>query len=138
MGIFKQNQESEKQMGHFRVLKFRAWDKKLNRMWSWEELKNLPLSDLETRKDLDFMQLTGLKDKNGVEIFCDDIIEIKNDVSKGKYRVDWDSEKGEWCIVDDLKPKKYSLGIFIRRICGIGNKIEIIGNIYENPELLIK
>ena len=35
-----------------REIKFRAYQEKLNRMWKWNELNDLPLRDLE-RKDLE-------------------------------------------------------------------------------------
>ena len=81
----------------------------------------------------DLMQYTGLKDKNGKEIYEGDIVEVSKDISAGKYRVQfWDNESA-FMLIDDLKPKSMRLGVWF-----CSNKIEVIGNIYENPELLTK
>lgn len=77
---------------------------------------------------------TGLLDKNGREIWEGDVIEITNDVSAGKKRVAWDDRRGQWNWVEDLNPDQTLLSPF----CGMygENKTEVIGNIFENPELL--
>lgn len=78
-------------------------------------------------EDCIVMQYTGLKDKNGKEIYEGDIVEIggKN------YHIEW--QKDKWY------PGNYNNGDYYRG----GDmddyewkKVEIIGNIYENPELL--
>ncbi len=71
-------------------------------------------------------QFTGLKDKNGSEIFEGDI--LRSSVG-AIYIVEWDGENARY------------LGFTIgkeRRIVYVGRepKSEIIGNIHDNPELL--
>lgn len=76
----------------------------------------------------DLIQCTGIKDKNDKLIYEGDIIEIMHSMGK-KAVVYWDNEK---CCFK-LKGKKiaYNALITIRN-----DYFEIIGNIYENPELL--
>ena len=75
--------------------------------------------------DVEFMQYTGLKDKNGKEIYEGDIFHIGS--KKILYVVEW--------IDCGLKGKQ------IKNKSWIGldywkDDIEVIGNIYENPELM--
>ena len=75
--------------------------------------------------DVELMQYTGLKDKNGKEIYEGDIFHIGD--KKILYVVEW--------IDCGLKGKQ------IRNKSCIGldywkDDIEVIGNIYENPELI--
>jgi hypothetical protein len=106
-----------------RILKFRAWSKKLKRMWSWEELRNLPLSDLE-RDDLDWLQYSDYEDKEGKEIYEGDLLKYPN--TKMVFEVIW--RRGTFCyqVSDGV------FQIFDQTQC------EVIGNIYENPDLLTK
>lgn len=83
----------------------------------------------------DSYQFTGLLDKNGREIYEGDI--VTNPFNKNVEIVKYD------LFVDD---PDYSLGkvlgFCVNNMCGLGYDIEgkmsfeIIGNIYENPELL--
>lgn len=63
-------------------------------------------------------QFTGLKDKNGVEIYEGDILGIVG--NKGSYygAMEWDEGANGWKQFAPL------------------NRFEVIGNIYQNPELL--
>ena len=80
-------------------------------------------------------QFTGLHDKNGKEIYEGDIIKFSQ-WALGSYSekisvkstgiAEWSLNKGKWFIENDL----WDLGIFSDR--------EVIGSIYENPELLEK
>lgn len=69
------------------------------------------------------MQYTGLKDKNGIEIYEGDIINTKfNVIDVIEFR------EGAFCIVD---PKTGNYAPFIMN----NLVVEVIGNIDENPEL---
>ncbi len=108
-----------------REIRFRAWQPKLQRMWH-NELLSLPLGDLN-RDDLIFMQYTGLKDKNGKEIYEGDILRL--DSWTEPQEVTW-NECG-FC----LTYKGLNASIHYIHHAGI-KQATIIGNIYENPDLL--
>ena len=136
-----QNQEKENQMDHSsRILRFRAWDKNLKRMWSWEELQNLPMKDFE-REDLEWLQFTGLLDKNGKEIFEGDIIwaGVFSDKTGEKLSgvISWD-EKNRFRSAHKWYMGGYTITRIKNSIIDFDNesKWEIIGDIYQNPELL--
>ena len=82
--------------------------------------------------NIEVLQFTGLKDKNGKEIYEGDIIRLKHHIDKrinvvGK--VVFLSEQASFGIIDDLC-QEYPL------FRNTTEQIEIIGNIYENFELL--
>ena len=72
-------------------------------------------------------QYTGLKDKNGVEIYEGDILK---DQYEQFYKVLWDDFKISFQMEQFYTKSRYS--IFPTDLLNM----EIIGNIYENPELL--
>ena len=124
-----------------REIKFRAWLKSMDELNRMYEVKSLHLSTgniiISTRYgnrsiksfQYDLMQYTGLKDKNGVEIYEGDIVicypeDIVNSYTKV---VKWASDRPTLGITVD------SSGL---TLCESSTKyIEVIGNIYENPEL---
>ena len=116
-----------------REIKFRAWDKKNNKMWHCVEELDLGNQEVVFQHNEDYgitwgaypsdailMQYTGLKDKNGTEIYEGDIMEWDEKEWGAPYR-----EIVEW---------RYSL--FETREDVWPQSCEVIGNIYENPELL--
>ena len=124
-----------------RDIYFRAWDKKL------KELTNYSISDIFIEfynKDTDsweidregerftLCQYTGLKDKNNREIYEGDVIKA---ISFARWIgvVEY-SDENQAFIFDDLD-KKYrgKSTVFMNQF---DDGFEILGNIYENPELL--
>lgn len=119
-----------------RELKFRAWDTKNS---CWQSLKVAALlvtgdnNSLEVHSDtLKLMQYTGLRDKNGVEIYEGDIVEnLYDGTMKDRGVVEFDTIGS-----NDADGNFYVYGYFFDdRLTGEFG-YEVIGNIYENPELL--
>lgn len=87
----------------------------------------LKFEDKRNGEDVVLMQSTGLFDKNGKEIFEGDILGTKDGLLNGV--VEYRSDLGMW--TNSLI--RYNN---FERLCSVANSREIIGNIYENPELL--
>ena len=132
-----------------REIKFRAWDEgnKIlhknvefirsgleNNDWiifksDKQKLEDdLVLNNPYFQKQIKIMQYTGLKDKNGVEIYEGDI--IKYDFNKLNYRIEFlNAEfiaRRFYENIENLYPSEFDYG----------KECEVIGNIYENQELL--
>lgn len=73
------------------------------------------------------MQFTGLHDQNGKEIYDGDIVKINNDV----MLVSWNDRFSSFC----LNKKDWMFSHFFGEAVESGD-CEVIGNIYENPELI--
>ena len=122
------------------IPKFRAWLKKEQKMdneidhISWLEDELYCIGDgityMVSAEDLELMQSTGLKDKNRKEIFEGDILDYKG----RKALVRWHGSYASFIyrFVDELQKRKTEWKpLYLAYM-----KCEIIGNIYENPELL--
>lgn len=77
-------------------------------------------------KDIELMQYTGLKDKNNKEIYEGDIVTLHN----SKYKVIFNSKEAGFVLRDD----EFEMNIPFTN--NNNKRMEVIGNIYENPELL--
>lgn len=111
--------------GVTREIKFRAWDVETPQM-RYFDLEGIT-DDYDNWGTL--MQFTGLKDKNGVEIYEGDI------VKKQRYRNTSETPRrkdGSYTITIGW----YNDGVRNGFNLGSGKDIEVIGNIYENPDLV--
>ena len=124
-----------------RDIKFRAWDNDFLKMhWFLEKSHNLPTPQplhwyLEMKERFDIMQYTGLKDKNGKEIYEGDIITFGKYI---KYRVIFEDSCFHLYHHEGLKEwdgTDYRWGP-LYRIKELAFDVELVGNIYENHELL--
>jgi len=110
-------------------IKFRAWDKENKEMVEVELLGKRVLlcknGEWENIEDFEVMQFTGLCDKNNREIYEGDV--LKNDYGE-LWVVVWEGTGFMLSFNGDSK-NIYSVNEYYFSSC------EVIGNIYENPEL---
>ena len=122
-----------------REIKFRAWDKLNYRFLSMPlvgidfendcvnsyEIEQISDTEYKTVQNVcysyELMQYTGLKDKNGVDIYEGDI--VKGNYLKGIGVVEWNDKFCKFDISHKINITP-------------SDEFEVIGNIYENPELL--
>ena len=115
-----------------REIKFRAWDKSCDKMRGENGIKDCfsLRSDGVYNDDYILMQFTGLKDKNGKEVYEADIVIHDGEKIVVNYGIQ---------SVDAFEGAGFNLWSFYGQKLGgfrLQLEIEIIGNIYENPELL--
>lgn len=113
--------------GEMREIKFRAWDNKQKLMLTWDWFDNETIDQVFKMDRFILMQYTGLKDENGVDIYEGDIFYCNYD--KKNFEIVF-NEKGYF-------EKKGSYGVYVadNLVSQFG---KVIGNIYENPELLVE
>lgn len=120
-----------------REIKFRAWNgsKMLYPQFPKDGYINVPLefsedsSLVQEPQQSIYMQYTGLKDKNGKEIYGGDI--VKSDAQEKPQEVKWvDMMAGFEPFVDQIPVAADSYSEWTI------TEIEVIGNVYENKELL--
>jgi len=117
-----------------RPIKFRAWDKQVKRMFYSDKfgLSELFYTIEDGQINGVIMQYTGLKDKNGKEIYEGDILDFY--LRGSVWYVIWSKEKLAWMAHN---PQKIWEDEYLYELANC-NPLIVIGNIYQNPELLKK
>lgn len=119
---------------------FRVWQKEYRR---WEDITETRLKlllDPEVHEHYVIMQSTGLLDSKGVEIFEGDVVKSKDWHHHGDFEecypigevkwAEWDASFWLSGLNPDC-PSSYGAPSISEHL-----KLEILGNVYENPELL--
>lgn len=124
-----------------RDIRFRAWDKNKGKMilnaHNKHDFVDWTSENSPYRYSVDLMQYTGLKDKNGAPIFESDLVKddidriwevyYDDDMAWFWWKNECSDEKvlGEWNCSDDPAYPCW-------------DRCEVIGNRYQNPELIAK
>lgn len=129
-----------------REIKFRAWDDEAKKMYSPEDLEQpeilddtkksiysylsfgaLYIYDFRTEDPIEFvpLQATGWYDKKQNEIYEGDIVKIEGEI----YQILWSEDTAGFIIMSNDGGAMMG-GDYL------GDTIEVIGNIYENSNLL--
>lgn len=136
------------------VIKLRAWDKINKRMcyfksgFGWNDEYNIwclipednqqyDICDVPCNENIEFSRSLGLNDRNKKEIYSGDIIfswDNGNPRKEYKHLVVWDGHSFQFKSLGKGIDKVISSTMLHAR----DTNVEIIGNIYQNPEMLWK
>lgn len=128
-----------------REIRFRAWGHTTGAMfdgrglqWNGSEfisgVYDFTETEIVDEYEITVMQFTGLKDRDGKDIYEGDIVSwnqwAKGSESSGKRKltksvVEWSERRGAWVLEKD---SLWNMSIY--------SNVEVIGNVYENPNLL--
>lgn len=136
-----------------RPIKFRAWHKGEAFMIDWDLIVDDGILAYFASDDYELMQYTGLKDEDGREIYEGDIVSVTADIEVGGWNILRDIVEEERTIRQSITCEVYydeALALYaldtIRKAEHMDSwgffgddgaqEFEVIGNIYEKPELL--
>lgn len=128
------------------IQRYRAWDRIHKTMYEVDDIVSIDFGKSEisvktlffeqtNRYDFDdivLMQSTGLRDKNGKEIFEGDIVSIETDEENVKVEVSWDSKHALFVFESKKYNEKEALGELFE---DNSYPFKIIGNVWKDPEL---
>ena len=113
-----------------RIIKFRAWDGNNEK---FDYFPNEKSDVIEIGRGIEYQQWTGLKDKNEKMIYEGDIISHKTFKPNERTIIKWQKNKGRF----NCWSKKWQ-DWCSRDYDNLTNNREVIGNIFENKNLLVK
>ncbi len=133
-------------------IKFRAWQINFRKMWPHDRIKYDAAIVQHHEGHIHLMEYTGLKDKNLVEIYEGDIVSCPSGTVQDIKDVEIDGEfykaykpnppiyyivyrEGYAFFLGTRNNSKYA-GILNHQHNKMHFDVEVIGNIYQNPELL--
>jgi len=126
-----------------RTIKYRAWDKEkkyMSPLGQLNEMKSVLIyvpeqideegnidwnGDIVPMEKVELMQFTGLLDKNGVEIYENDIVKLN---TNHVVQVVWFDQDAMFGVRGKDKDRNLELGCYVN--------MEKVGDIYQNPELI--
>ena len=123
-------------------IKFRVWDSAGYMLYD-KDLQTRTINDIQTPICFTWMQFTGLKDKNGKEIYEGDVLQFSNRREWFRLNLFLRSPKEQQDILNDTIKYPCERRVIDMPKCDewlLSNEIplywEVIGNIYENPEMI--
>ena len=123
------------------IPRFRAWDKIHKTMYEAEDVVSIDIEKSQIYvktpffeqlscynfRDIDLMQSTGFTDKDGKDIFRGDIVTSRGGLFKGVVSLRQDL--GVY-VINLIGYKNFE------RLCNVANSTKVIGNIWEDGDLL--
>lgn len=139
------------------ITKYRAWNKESKEMYACYGFNtfdtknklficNKPNSSFKNGKlqtihavevyadDYILMQSTGFTDKNGVDIYEGDYLSLVVIEADREYKGEIVFSRGSFCV--SIQIKGHDVEVVLYETTEVDNLVEVLGNIYENPELL--